>query len=623
MKDKRGMKTKRTMKYKRTLKEDMSMVVRGFRILCEMNPGDMLWFTLRCTVGRLPQYVTLYMSALLIDEIVAGAGFKRLLIIALTTLGVQFVLNVLEHFLRRKEQETNGILYNLQELYLLKVQCRMQYKYFDDPETAQLRNQIRNHSNYGGHGLMRLRWTYASVLDAVLNLILSVSLTVSMFRILEDVALMGFLKFINSHYSMVLLLLVIGIQVAVQLLTIRRYEPEVAKIFGDGNKRFTRAIWYMQWKADGKVFRSEALSLNRIRGILVENEYLKEVEKLYTKINVTACVGATLMNIILFLYVGAKAYIGVFGIGSFILYRGTVEKFSGAVAELGSQIGRLRENNDYMEELFRFLDLPDEMYKGSLAVEKRDDYRYEIEFRNVSFQYPGSDKYALRNVSFKFRIGERLAFVGMNGSGKTTFVKLLTRLYDPTEGQILLNGIDITRYKYDEYMALFSVVFQDYFMFAFNLGENVSGKMDYDADRVKRCLEKAGFGNRLAELERGLETPIGREYQKDGVDMSGGEEQKIALARALYKDAPFIILDEPTAALDPLAEAEVYSTFNEIVEERTAIYISHRLSSCRFCDNIVVFHEGEVVQYGNHEKLMADESGKYRELWNAQAKYYA
>ncbi len=611
------------MKYKRSLKQDAAMVVRGFKILCEMNPADMLWFTIRCTVGRLPQYVALYLSALLIDEIVAGAGFKRLLTIALTALGLQFGLDVLGHFLRRKEQETSGITFNLQELYLLKAQCRMQYKHFDDPDTAQLRNQIRNHSNYGGHGLMRLRWAYSSVLDAVINIILSVSLTISMFQVLKDVELTGFLKFVNSYYSIALIVLVIGIQMAVQLWTVQRYEPKIAKLWGEFNQKFTRSNWYMQWVADGKIFHSERLSIKRIGDFLVRDNFLKEIESLHTKMTVIAGIAATIMNIILFLYVGAKACIGVFGIGSFILYRGTVEKFSKAVADLGSQIGRLRENNDYMEELFRFLDLPDEMYKGSLAVEKRDDYRYEIEFRNVSFRYPGSDKYALRNVSFKFHIGERLAFVGMNGSGKTTFVKLLTRLYDPTEGQILLNGIDITRYKYDEYMALFSVVFQDYFMFAFSLGENVSGRLDYDADRVKKCLEKAGFGNRLAELERELETPIGRAYQKEGVDMSGGEEQKIALARALYKDAPFIILDEPTAALDPLAEAEVYASFNEIVEERTAVYISHRLSSCRFCDNIVVFHEGEVVQYGNHEKLVADLDGKYYELWNAQAKYYA
>ncbi|MBQ9120802.1 MAG: ABC transporter ATP-binding protein, partial [Clostridia bacterium] len=191
-----------------------------------------------------------------------------------------------------------------------------------------------------------------------------------------------------------------------------------------------------------------------------------------------------------------------------------------------------------------------------------------------------------------------------------------------TEGKILLNGIDITRYKYDEYMRLFAVVFQDFRLFGFTLGENIAASQEYDREWATACLEKAGFGDRLRGLARGLDTPIGREYRNDGEDLSGGEQQKVAIARALYKNSPFIILDEPTAALDPLAEAEIYSHLNEIVDNKTAIYISHRLSSCRFCDHIVVFHEGELVEQGTHNSLVSDETTKYYQLWNAQAQYY-
>jgi len=251
------------------------------------------------------------------------------------------------------------------------------------------------------------------------------------------------------------------------------------------------------------------------------------------------------------------------------------------------------------------------------------DRDYEIEFRDVSFKYPRSESYALKDVSMKFKIGERLAVVGPNGSGKTTFIKLLCRLYDPTEGEILLNGIDIRKYNYLDYMSIFSVVFQDYKLFAFKLGENVGAKVDYDKEIAKECLIKAGFGDRLAEMENGTETYLYKGYNKDGVDISGGEAQKIALARTLYKDAPFIVLDEPTAALDPVAEAEVYSKFDEIAGDKTAVYISHRLSSCRFCDTIAVFDNGRVVQKGTHDELVAKENGKYHELWFAQAKYYA
>lgn len=228
----------------------------------------------------------------------------------------------------------------------------------------------------------------------------------------------------------------------------------------------------------------------------------------------------------------------------------------------------------------------------------------------------------LKNVSMKFEIGKRLAVVGMNGSGKTTFIMLLCRLYDPTEGEILLNGIDIRKYNYREYMDIFSVVFQDFKLLPQKLGENVAGRVSYDRELATDCLEKAGFGDRLEKLKDGIDTYLYKDSSKDGVNISGGEAQKIAIARALYKDAPFIILDEPTAALDPIAEAEIYSKFDEIVGDKTAIYISHRLSSCKFCDEILVFDQGSVIQQGTHSELVSNTTGKYHELWNAQAQYY-
>lgn len=227
----------------------------------------------------------------------------------------------------------------------------------------------------------------------------------------------------------------------------------------------------------------------------------------------------------------------------------------------------------------------------------------------------------LRHVDMKFRVGDKLAIVGENGSGKTTFIKLLCRLYDPTEGRILLNGIDITRYRYEEYLSLFSVVFQDYRLFQFSLADIVASSLEWDEEKVRRCLVQAGFGDRLAQLEKGIHTVLGRDYENDGIDLSGGEAQKVALARALYKDAPFVVLDEPTAALDPIAEAAVYENFRNIVEHKTAVFISHRLSSCRFCDDIIVFDKGQLVQRGRHD-VLAEQEGKYRQLWNAQAQYY-
>jgi ATP-binding cassette subfamily B protein len=306
----------------------------------------------------------------------------------------------------------------------------------------------------------------------------------------------------------------------------------------------------------------------------------------------------------------------------------------------------LMVNAESLKLYFDFIDMPDVKRHGTLTTEKRADFEYEIAFKNVSFKYPGGvgeqgaqtptgpadgqdatgsgadDGYALRNLNLSFKVGKRLAVVGMNGSGKTTMIKLLCRLYDPTEGEITLNGVDIRKYNYREYFDLFSVVFQDFKLFSFSLGQNVAASVDYDGAKALSCLEKAGFADRLKTLPRKLETPLYKDFDEDGVEISGGEAQKIALARTLYRDAPFVILDEPTAALDPLAEYEVYSRFNDIIGEKTAVFISHRLSSCRFCDDIAVFHEGRLIQRGSHETLLADGVGKYHELWNAQAQYY-
>ena len=262
------------------------------------------------------------------------------------------------------------------------------------------------------------------------------------------------------------------------------------------------------------------------------------------------------------------------------------------------------------------------MENGTRTVDGIDPAKAVFEFHNVSFAYPETEQMILKNFSMKIESGEHLAVVGMNGSGKSTMIKLLCRLYDPTEGKITLNGIDIREFDYAEYLKLFAIVFQDFKLLAFPVGENVACSDEYDEERVWKCLEMAGVKERVEEFPKKLKQSVYKLYEKDGIDLSGGEEQKIAIARALYKDAPFVILDEPTAALDPIAESEIYSRFNEIAVNKTTVYISHRLSSCRFCSRIVVFDNGAVIQEGTHEELLENPAGKYSELWNAQAQYY-
>jgi len=325
---------------------------------------------------------------------------------------------------------------------------------------------------------------------------------------------------------------------------------------------------------------------------------------------------------IAYILVALKAYYGAFGVGSVVQYVGAITQLGLGINSVFSIMGWLRGNNDYLTIILDYLEIPNKKFMGTIPVEKRKDIDYVIEFQNVSFHYPGKEEYVLKDFSFQFKIGGRIAVVGMNGSGKTTMIKLLCRLYDPSKGEILLNGIDIRKYDYEEYMQIFSVVFQDFKLFAFQLGQNVAASVEYDENRVKQALEESGFLNKLRKMPVGLQSFLYRDFDEKGVDISGGEAQKVAIARALYKKAPFIILDEPTAALDPTAEAEIYAKFNEIVEDRTAVYISHRLSSCRFCDRIIVLDKGRLVQQGCHDTLVSDKTGKYYELWQAQAQYY-
>lgn len=322
-----------------------------------------------------------------------------------------------------------------------------------------------------------------------------------------------------------------------------------------------------------------------------------------------------------FLFVGLSAVNGGFSAGSFVLFFGSSANIAngiGFLGRIGLLFGMSAEHISYFK---RIVETPPRKVKGTLPVEKRDDNKFDIEFKNVSFKYPGTDKYVLENFNAKLQIGHHIAVVGKNGSGKTTFIKLLCRLYDVDEGEITLNGINIKKYDLSEYKNLFSVVFQDFQLFSVPLAQNVTTSLEHDDGRLYSCLEQAGIKERVMNMPEKENSVIYKDFDENGIEISGGEAQKIALARALYRDAPFVILDEPTSALDPVSEFEIYQRFNSFVGDKTAVYISHRLSSCRFCNEIYVFDGGKIAEQGSHDELL-EKNGIYSSLWYAQAKYY-
>lgn len=310
-------------------------------------------------------------------------------------------------------------------------------------------------------------------------------------------------------------------------------------------------------------------------------------------------------------------------IAEFTLYSASAFQFANAVSAFLKSLSAIRERSAQTNDFRDFMDAEISLYKQdeTIPIPKAD--RYTFEFRDVSFRYKSQERYALKNINITFAAGERLAVVGLNGAGKTTFIKLLLRLYDVTEGAIYMNGIDIRSFDRAEYFKLFAPAFQEAEMFAFPMDENVSMKKpdETDSDRAEEMLRAAGLGEKIDSLPKGKKTEILKVLYDDGINLSGGERQKLALARALYKDAPVVVLDEPTAALDALAEYRLYQNFDSMIGGKSAIYISHRLSSTRFCDRVAMFADGEMVEVGTHEALM-EKNGAYAEMFRVQAQYY-
>ncbi len=313
---------------------------------------------------------------------------------------------------------------------------------------------------------------------------------------------------------------------------------------------------------------------------------------------------------------------GEMTIGNFSLYLASALTLYQYVSQLLNGVGALLARSREVDDFRSFLDFKDsgDNETGKPVPELSE---YAFEFRNVSFKYPKAENYALKNLSITLNAGERLAVVGLNGAGKSTFIKLLLRLYEPTEGEILLNGVNIKEYDKRSYFRIFSPVFQNVELFAFPLAENVSMKAPDKTDKAlaEKCLLDSGFEQKLAELPAGVDTEILKVIHDDGVDLSGGEKQKLALARALYKNAPVVVLDEPTAALDALAESRLYGDFDKLIGGKTAVYISHRLSSTQFCQHVAMFRDGELAEYGTHDSLMK-QNGAYAEMFRLQAQYY-
>ena len=603
--------------------ERIRITKRGFGILRKYCPGLSKQKALYEFIHSLQPFITIWFSARIVDELTNHCRKDYIASYVICVITINFICivfqNVLLHICNEKESQ----MWIWFEKVFSDKQMSLDYDDLEDVSIQKQRQEVEENLFMFGNGLAQLVWGTSVMVKVFVNIFVALLMSGTLFisktgeKIVDHpiwiVAILGCITLCGfSNYKAT------------------RKENSLFMKWCDNSLWFNRTFMFfghelytnLERAKDVRIYRQDTLAIKKIEELEAWGKAEKKNSFHMAFFPSVAGFIVGLGNCACYLFVAIKAFLGAYGVGSVVQYVSVLTRLGDGIRDLMFMVSDNELYCAHLKKMYDYLDIPNHMYQGSLTVEKREDNEYYIEFRNVSFKYPRTENYVLRNVNLKFKIGEKLAVVGMNGSGKTTFIKLLCRLYDPTEGEILLNNVDIRKYDYKEYMSIFSVVFQDFKLFSFGLGQNVSASFHYNEELAKKCLEKAGFYGRLQSMKKGLETSIYKDLDEEGVEISGGEAQKIALARALYKNAPFIILDEPTAALDPIAEYEVYSKFNEIVQDKTAIYISHRLSSCRFCDVIAVFDGGQIVQRGVHDRLLQDTHGKYYELWNAQAQYY-
>ncbi|MDO4292590.1 MAG: ABC transporter ATP-binding protein [Eubacteriales bacterium] len=603
-------------------RKDISVYRRMIRLLDRCDRG---WraVVLSALVEGIYPFIAIYLSSLLLDALYQKKEMKEIMALALAGAAVAFAFTGIKHFFaRQKNIFWWGLQHQMAEPLMQKT-MEMDYELTENGNVRAMR--MRQDENR-----RRERDIFERFLEQLALLVAAGAKLV--FSVITVLPFLGSLVLRKTGRESALFL---AAALAVLLLcfwgnyrSVRRQgrnRVSIHKEHADENRlndyMMNHVVLSIEAGKDIRIFQLQKMmenygnQMNRNWRRMTVQYASNDVCHLGLQGMLSSCVGG-----IVYLYVAVCGYLGIISVGSVVRYAGAVQQLIQSVTDLLSSWGRLQADRDQMEDYFQYLDLPNRRKQGNRAAEDDRD-GYVFEFQNVSFRYPGADSDAIRNLNLTLPVAGHIAVVGRNGSGKTTFIKLLCRLYEPTEGTIRLNGTDIGSYEETEYRKLFSVVFQDFHMFAALLGENISGGFETDEGRARDALCRAGLETLYEQLPDGMQTMLNMDFANTGRKLSGGETQKLALARAIYKDAPLVILDEPTAALDPVSENEIYEGFHEIARQKPVLFISHRLSSCRFTDEILVFDEGNIIQRGSHERLK-DEDGLYRRMWDSQARFF-
>ena len=619
----------------RTIKQDMVIILRGIQEFNKILPRQMWFVFVRSILAASIPFVATMISALVIENLVAGENGYNMICGCLVGATFMFLLSLWKNYEDCRIGVQYSRLFDSHEISLTNKSYTMSFEVLERRATRKLRDEVSGSINMSGAGMASLYWD----MDVLwTNAVTALIATIIFMKSLCDMFIGNRNSTVNDRHTMSLLLFVVLLVALCSFIsckmTSKRFDVTL-ELFLNGS-RYMRygdfyAMDYLQNEhaaMDVRIYQQEELILSECQTQCYKHlaESKRKEMNAVSRYDGVKLACSCLCGCIVYILIGQKALQGVIGCGSIILLYSSVTMFIEAISRMAEIVTDLRNNNEHLLRYFRYMDLPDDNnIRENTTEEPRNIPKILSGFRleDVSFKYPESEQLVLNNVNLEIPVGEKIAIVGENGSGKTTLIKLMCRLYKPTSGRILLDGKDIWEYPYEDYISLIATVFQDFSLYAFPVAENVAASGEYDKEKVVTALGKVGLMGKVRAYEKGIEQSLFHDFDENGTDLSGGEAQKVAIARAVYKDAEVMILDEPTAALDPYAEYEIYKNFGEISVGKTVISISHRLSSCRMCDYIVVLHQGSILQCGTHEELVQNVNGKYFELWNAQAQYYS
>lgn len=603
------------------MKERFHAICRFLTMVSQGNHRVLFWLLGSAFATATLPYLSLFFSARILNLLLAKS-YRACLYTVVVFLLTQYGLGLFEKICRQYLDGQKELCLARTEQKITAKALELEFEKFEKTETMDAIRRT-NVSSMGSGNVGDQLIVIHTLITSLLSVLYALFFLLRLFLLSDS----SRNNFFTSSFSMLALLLLCGVQLALSSRINRRSTQKKIELNQGNDHSNSVANYLVNVMLEER--RADDIRIGHLDHFL-DVQFGKAMEHFLPMYLDFARFSAItdgknallslLSNFAAYLVIGARALYGVLPIGDVLLYAGSVTR---AMSDLqtflatGSEFDYI---NSYLSTYEDFIAQPSMAYDGTLPIEKRDDGQYEFAFHDVSFSYPGTNIPVLEHVTLSFAVGEKTALVGRNGAGKTTLIKLLCRLYEPTSGYITLNGIDIRKYSYKEYTQAFSVVFQDFHLFSLPLDENIAAGTEIDEAALQSSLAKVGLTDRVQQLPQGVRTRL---YNNNGsgVDLSGGEAQRTAIARALYKDAPFVILDEPTAALDPIAEAEIYKQFSQMTAGKTAVYISHRMSSCKFCDRIIVLDHGRIAEDGTHDTLLANH-GIYANLYETQAQYY-